>query len=516
MLSSSTHALRAAFFIALCLLVDRNPVSAQAITSPWSSADIGAPQIAGSSSSWNGAFRIDAAGEDIWSSSDQFHFVYQSISGDVEIVARVDSFSAPHGWAKAGVMIRGSLSADSAHAYALASWENGIAYQRRTSAGAGSVSAAGPLASPPHWVRLVRSGETITSYSSIDGTAWTMIGSDRIALGATAYVGIAVTSHDPNQRATATFSNLRVSSLANPSGTLQSADIGAPLIAGSTSVAGSTYGVRAGGVDIWDTSDQFRFVYRQVAGDIDVIARVASLDAVDTWTKAGVMIRESLTAGSRHASAFAAGYGGYAFQRRIDAGSWSEHTEGAGGGVPVWLRLVRSGSRFDAYHSPDGTSWTKMGSDVIPMADSVYVGIAVTSHNETVAASADVDNLRITSSVGGTTAPDPTPAPSPAPSPTPVPDTSLPPRAVVFDASADHATLVTRYVLEIYSSGATPGSSSPVATSDLGKPAVAADGGITVDRSTLFLALLPGNYIATVTAVGQTGSSRSLTASFTR
>jgi hypothetical protein len=75
---------------------------------------------------------------------------------------------------------------------------------------------------------------------------------------------------------------------------------------------------------------------------------------------------------------------------------------------------------------------------------------------------------------------------------------------------------VTRYVLEIYSSGATPGNSSPVVTSDLGKPEVAADGEITVDRSMLFQALLPGDYIATVTAVGDTGSSRSLTASFTR
>ena len=92
----------------------------------------------------------------------------------------------------------------------------------------------------------------------------------------------------------------------------------------------------------------------------------------------------------------------------------------------------------------------------------------------------------------------------------------MPLHAVVFEASADHDTLVTRYVLEIYSSGATPGSSSPVVTSDLGKPMVAADGEITVERSALFQALAPGDYIATVTAVGSAGGSRSATASFTR
>jgi hypothetical protein len=71
-------------------------------------------------------------------------------------------------------------------------------------------------------------------------------------------------------------------------------------------------------------------------------------------------------------------------------------------------------------------------------------------------------------------------------------------------------------VLEIYASAGTPGVSAPVSTSDLGKPAPAANGEITVDRVAFFQALAPGSYIAALTAVGDGGSSRSLTALFTR
>src|SRR5829696_5851543 len=162
MISSPTLAARAAFLIALCLLVDRNLLHAQSLPLPWASTDIGGPQLAGSSRFSNGTFIIDAAGEDIWNTSDQFHFVYRPVSGDVDIIARVDSLSATHWWAKVGVMIRGSLAADAPHAYALVSSENGVAFQRRLTSGAESASTAGPWVTAPYWVRLVRAGSRVT------------------------------------------------------------------------------------------------------------------------------------------------------------------------------------------------------------------------------------------------------------------------------------------------------------------------------------------------------------------
>ena len=151
--------------------------------------------------------------------------------------------------------------------------------------------------------------------------------------------------------------------------------------------------------------------------------------------------------------------------------------------MPGWVRLVRSGSRFEAFRSSDGITWISMGTDVVPMTDGVYVGIATTSHNINATTRADLDVFRLV----------PMSARSPAP-------TTAPPTSIVFQASVDHPR-VTSYRLDIFASGATPSTATPVATSDLGKPAPDAAGDITVNRATFFSALAPGSYQATVSSV---------------
>src|SRR5688572_6399293 len=80
-----------------------------------------------------------------------------------------------------------------------------------------------------------------------------------------------------------------------------SRDIGQVAAAGSTSVANGVYTVRASGADVWGTSDEFRFVYGTLDRDGEITARVDSLSATNSWTKAGVMSRETLNANSKHA-----------------------------------------------------------------------------------------------------------------------------------------------------------------------------------------------------------------------
>ena len=82
------------------------------------------------------------------------------------------------------------------------------------------------------------------------------------------------------------------------------------------------------------------------------------------------------------------------------------------------------------------------------------------------------------------------------------------PRTAIFVPSSNHATAVTRYVLEIFPAGANPTVANPVATSDLGKPPIS-NGECRADISATILALPPGNYIATVTAMGSSGSTQS-------
>ena len=100
-----------------------------------------------------------------------------------------------------------------------------------------------------------------------------------------------------------------------------SVDIGQVAAAGSTSTANGVYTVRASGADIWGTQDEFRFFHAQLSGDGEITARVDSLTATDPWTKAGVMIRETLNANSRYAYTLVSAGNGVSFQHRLLAGA---------------------------------------------------------------------------------------------------------------------------------------------------------------------------------------------------
>ncbi len=123
-----------------------------------------------------------------------------------------------------------------------------------------------------------------------------------------------------------------------------------------------TFSVAGAGADIWGTSDQFRFVYQPIDGDGEVVARVASVLNTDVWAKAGVMIREDLTANAPNAMALVSAGQGFKFQRRVTRGDQSTVDGGFGGMAPQWVRLVRSGTTISGYYSPTGTNWMLMGS----------------------------------------------------------------------------------------------------------------------------------------------------------
>jgi chitinase len=82
------------------------------------------------------------------------------------------------------------------------------------------------------------------------------------------------------------------------------------------------------------------------------------------------------------------------------------------------------------------------------------------------------------------------------------------PTKAVFTPSSNHSTAVDRYLLEIFTAGADTRVANPVASRDLGKPAIVS-GVISVDIASTILSLNAGNYVATVTAIGDAGSTQS-------
>src|SRR4030095_14529964 len=123
-----------------------------------------------------------------------------------------------------------------------------------------------------------------------------------------------------------------------------------------------------------------------------------SVQNVNAWTKAGVMMRDSLSASSAQGFMLVAASAskGTPFQRRTSDGSTSVTTNGAFVSAPYWVKLVRAGSVITAYESSNGTSWTTVASDSFTMGSSILVGLAVSSHVTGTNATATFDNVTVT------------------------------------------------------------------------------------------------------------------------
>ena len=157
-----------------------------------------------------GTYTMTAAGANIENESDEFHFAWQVLNGAGSITAKVESVSDTHAWAKAGVMIRDTLDADSAHAMAAVTPGNGVWFGSRTSTGNDTYTEEQSGITAPYWVRIERTlGGAIRAYYSADGNSWTQLGGlESVAMNVPMYIGLALTSHEPGVQCEAVFSNV--------------------------------------------------------------------------------------------------------------------------------------------------------------------------------------------------------------------------------------------------------------------------------------------------------------------
>jgi hypothetical protein len=187
-------------------------VTSQPLPTSWLDQDVGSTGVAGSASYTSGTFTVKGAGAQIYATADAFHFVYQPLSGDGTIIARLVSVQGGSVYAAPGVMIRETLNAGATNAET-AEWPayTEISFDVRAST-AGSTSASGTVGTTlPYWMKVSRSGNTFSSYTSADGVNWTQRGtSQTITMAPNVYVGLAVNSGSASALATATFDNVSV------------------------------------------------------------------------------------------------------------------------------------------------------------------------------------------------------------------------------------------------------------------------------------------------------------------
>ena len=186
--------------------------TSMSITAPWANQDIGSVTIAGSADYSAGTYTVSGSGKDIWGAADEFHFVYMPLNGDGSIVARIAGVTNQDFYTKAGVMIRETLNANSKNALMSFVYGQGPRFQKRVSTGGATDATAAPATNPglPYWVKITRAGNVFTGYQSADGTTWTQVSSGTVSMTTSAYVGLALTSHNISKLATATITNVEV------------------------------------------------------------------------------------------------------------------------------------------------------------------------------------------------------------------------------------------------------------------------------------------------------------------
>jgi autotransporter-associated beta strand protein len=165
------------------------------LPAPRLATDIGNVGLAGSASFSSGTYTLQGAGAGITGTADACHFVYQTASGDCDVIVRVQSLTNTSTNAMAGVMIRESLTANARCAGMLITPADGIKFTRRSTAGGSTTVSTAKSKLPPHWLRLTRVGNSFRAYYSTNGSTWTQLGNNQtISMASTTYIGIATTS----------------------------------------------------------------------------------------------------------------------------------------------------------------------------------------------------------------------------------------------------------------------------------------------------------------------------------
>jgi hypothetical protein len=187
--------------------------------------DIGGPRLRGSVTYFDEGYEITAGGSDIWGARDEFHFLYAMQEGDFDFRVRLESLSLADLYTKAGIMARESIAEDGRHVYFHIFPDNsdrnrnngGYEYQYRRARGRAMKAIYPPTAAddprfpvkfPNTWLRLVRIGNVFTGYFSADGRDWEVYAAFGLALPRSLFLGMAVTSHNPNKLTTARFRDI--------------------------------------------------------------------------------------------------------------------------------------------------------------------------------------------------------------------------------------------------------------------------------------------------------------------
>jgi ABC-type transport system involved in multi-copper enzyme maturation permease subunit len=302
--------------------------------------------------------------------TDAFYFVHQPLAGSGSITVRMTSLTGQSSglgqaglppWSKAGIIIKASTRPGSAYAAVMVTGGHGVRMQYDyigdVAGPPGAVSAASP-----RWLRLTRTGDTVSGYESADGTSWSKVGTVHLAgLPATVQAGLFAASPSTTQsgsqslggssgRASMIFATARFDHVILPAGQPASpwtgADVGGGTLSGTGfRQAGGTFTVTGSGdiaPDVPTATNGGGFpiehTLQGIFGALVAIIIVAAMFMTAEYRRG--LIRVTLTASPRRGRVLAA--------KAVVIGSVSfvAGLAGAAAAVPLGERLLRSNGNY--------------------------------------------------------------------------------------------------------------------------------------------------------------------------
>jgi hypothetical protein len=213
---------------------------------PWTNTNIGTVTYAGAATEQNGQVALSAAGSAPTGTTDSLFLRSRQLTGNGEIVARVQHLVNTSTSARLGVMVRESTSNNArmaamflAPSASFSSVSNLTSFNYRPTNTVGTVTTAG--IAPAWWVRVTRSGDVFTAYDSPDGATWTQRGAPQtLAMTADTRIGLAFSSANTTELSLGIVDNVRVTGAIENNGPLVEAGTNSSVATGvALALAGS-------------------------------------------------------------------------------------------------------------------------------------------------------------------------------------------------------------------------------------------------------------------------------------
>ncbi len=363
----------------------------------WFCQDVGNPRARGTGTYAGDRWSLAGNGIGIADVSDQFHFVNQPISGDIQLKANIVTQQATSRGSEAALMIRQSLAQDAPFYAASLSPAGVLTVEYRTAfSGALTVlsSVTGVTASTS--LEIQRVGDQFDTAVAQNGQTYALVPGSTIGLPLPirTFTGLAASSGINGTAGLATYSAIVLSrpgvlpvAAASPSpcpAPWNCSDVGNPVTVGDQTLLNGTFTVKGAGQDVWGNEDEFHFVWQPVSGDAAMSAHLLSQGNTNADAKAGVMLRAGTDANAPYYAAFVKPDQGFVVQYRLLPGLDAQLQFSTGPlPTPVYLKVARVGNLFTTYTSRDGVVWQAIvGSQIsLTMGSTVLAGLVVTSHS---------------------------------------------------------------------------------------------------------------------------------------